>query len=316
MIRDGMVERFEIDEAAQLVLVREGRRTPFPIEDVRLVEPLEPGVNGFVFRGFQKSTGRELAVKVWARRHHDDDRDKVNQGVKEALKASQYPNSVWVFDAGVSKTGHFFAVMEYVAGQRLREWRELANLGLRQAVVRELVRIDREARAAGLFHGDLHDRNIKVLPAEDGRGLRVRIIDPGSSQLARCPDLHQKHLRVLHETIVELLAPFSQARLWEQFAPERVTKLATCRDPVSAPADAAECFSRWHECFLAELPYFLEVLGVFRPLPMPRILVDFSAKYPPGSPVREELMKLEQRYGKEQVAAIAGPPDAWTVKAV
>jgi len=302
--------QFEVNEHHQLVLTREGKSTIVPLKDIVIERPMVPGANGYVFSGYRGS--QQVVVKIWAKRRQGDDRDKLNQGVKELLKASQYPNSARLFDAEVFD-GHLLVVMEFIDGKTLCDWlvSEAPTLGVRSAVARKLLLNDREARRMGLFHGDLHHKNVMVVTGDAQNKVGLRIIDPGASKLMLKTDPHKRHLRKLHETISRLLWPFEIDRLWIGLAPAQWKTINEKHPPELDILGLAELVHDWHWSFLEELPHFLEVRDVHRPLPMKRLFGDYGARYPNGSLVRAELTRLESAHTKEALEDIAGPLGDW-----
>ena len=93
------------------------------------------GGMGAVYRAYQRSTDREVAIKIIDPRQMSDV-NAVRRFLREAKLASQlaHPNTVSVFDFGQSADGYLYLVMELVKGRTLSEILRERPLGLDSAV--------------------------------------------------------------------------------------------------------------------------------------------------------------------------------------
>ncbi len=152
----------------------------------RLEAKVGAGGMGQVFRAFDTTLRRRVAIKV-LRSPRPPDRDgRVERVLREAraVAALDHPGVVAVFDVGEAH-GHPFIVMEYVVGRSLR-----ALIGVREAPLGERLRwlgdIARSlaaAHRAGLVHRDIKPENVMI--REDGA---VKLLDFGIARQLVDPD--------------------------------------------------------------------------------------------------------------------------------
>jgi serine/threonine-protein kinase len=150
--------------------------------DVVLTAQIGRGASGRVYRGHQRSVGRDVAVKILhpelcARTDH------VRRFEREARVASslQHPNVVGVYTAGRLESGMSYIVMEYLDGPSLREALDAAGgvfdldraLGIALQICEGCI----EAHARGIVHRDLKPENV-TLVTRDGCE-HVKIVDFG-----------------------------------------------------------------------------------------------------------------------------------------
>jgi eukaryotic-like serine/threonine-protein kinase len=133
-----------------------------------LRERLGAGAMGTVFRAYDPTLEREVAIKVL---EHGDPRVL---GEARALAKLAHPNVVTVYDAG-ELDGVVYIVMELVAGARLRTWAREPGRGWREIMhaARDAAQGLSAAHDAGLVHRDIKPDNIVV-----GRD-RARVLDFG-----------------------------------------------------------------------------------------------------------------------------------------
>ena len=136
----------------------------------RIIRSLAAGGMARVFLAEDLRLKRQVAVKV-IHPHLADDESFIAQFRQEAILAANlsHPNLVNVFDQGTD-SGSAYLVMEYVAGQTLREViREFGplspkrTLGVLESVLAGLS----AAHQGGILHRDIKPEN--VLLADDGR---------------------------------------------------------------------------------------------------------------------------------------------------
>ena len=141
------------------------------------------GGMGAVYRGEQKTTRQQVAIKVlW--RDLAKDPTEVKRFTREARAASllAHPNSVRVFDFGVdAKSGAFCMIMEYLVGQKLSD-------ALRRSPVLDPVRTVHicsqvakaleEAHRKGIVHRDVKPDNIFLQEIAGERDF-AKILDFG-----------------------------------------------------------------------------------------------------------------------------------------
>jgi hypothetical protein len=141
------------------------------------------GGMGAVYRARQRSLDRRVAIKLlpFELGVREDFAERFRHEA-EALARLNHPGIVAVHDFGQADDGHYFIVMEYVAGTdlaaRLRESGPLQT-DEALAVVRQVCDALEYAHARGVVHRDIKPGNI-LLDAEG----RVKVTDFGLAQLA------------------------------------------------------------------------------------------------------------------------------------
>lgn len=147
----------------------------------QLIELLDSGVQGRVYRAVDRMLSDEgrpavVAVKV-ARAGGAVQR---NEALREAVRAKRvdHENVVRVLDAGDAGGGRVYVVFDYVDGQTLWDWRERRSdaLSHREAarIVRDLACGLAASHRAGLYHLDIHPRNVLMR-----QGDRPTLVDFG-----------------------------------------------------------------------------------------------------------------------------------------
>jgi tetratricopeptide (TPR) repeat protein len=139
------------------------------------------GGQGVVYQAFQKATKRNVAVKVLREGPFAGPADKARFDREvQILGQLQHPHIVAIHDSGES-AGHFFYVMDYIAGQPLdlylagREWSIRESLELFARICEAV----NAAHLRGIIHRDLKPGNIRV----DADG-HPHILDFGLAKVA------------------------------------------------------------------------------------------------------------------------------------
>jgi predicted ATPase len=145
-----------------------------------ILGPLGAGGMGEVYRARDPRLGRELAIKVLARKLSDSKLD-VKRFEREAESASalNHPNIVTIFELGQVESTYYIA-MELVEGELLRDMLRAGPIPL-QTVMRiapQIVDGLAKAHAAGVMHRDLKPENVMI--SRDGL---VKILDFGLAKL-------------------------------------------------------------------------------------------------------------------------------------
>jgi serine/threonine-protein kinase len=147
-----------------------------------LRERIGAGGMGAVYRGWQRSVGREVAVKV-IRSHQSAGAFEIKRFMREAQLTSRlvHPNVVSVIDFGQTTDGLLYLAMELLPGLPLSQvW--AGTPGRRFSPERavdigvQLCDALQVAHDAQIIHRDLKPSNIMVL---DGPGDRVKVLDFG-----------------------------------------------------------------------------------------------------------------------------------------
>lgn len=142
------------------------------------------GGMGAVFRGYDASASRDVAIKL-LRPELVDSVEAVSRFSREARAISrlQHPNCVRVTDVGQTQSGLRYMVMELIVGQSLT-----ASLGRPMPLLRSLD-IGRQilaglehAHTRNVVHRDIKPDNILLARAEHGREM-VKLVDFGIARV-------------------------------------------------------------------------------------------------------------------------------------
>jgi serine/threonine-protein kinase len=151
-------------------------------EKYRIDELLERGGMGAVYRGTQLSVNRPVAVKLIAASvEHSAEHVARFRREAEAMAKLRHPNTVRLFDFGVTEEGQMFMVMELLIGRDLASHlAQAGRLTLPQAlgVVRQIGQSLSEAHAQGIVHRDLKPGNVFLSRIEGGDSF-VKVMDFG-----------------------------------------------------------------------------------------------------------------------------------------
>ena len=152
-----------------------------------LLDLLGAGGMGIVYRAWQRSTAREVAIKILRPLGADVAELVAARFAREAqITASlRSPNTVTIHDFGRLDDGDFFLVMELLHGlpaDALLETRGALPLGLVREIGVQVCRSLTEAHARGVVHRDLKPSNI-ILEATPTGELHVKVLDFGVAKL-------------------------------------------------------------------------------------------------------------------------------------
>jgi eukaryotic-like serine/threonine-protein kinase len=145
-------------------------------------ERLGAGGMGVVYRAWQASVGREVAIKVIAPRPGDDN-NTAKRFLREAKLASQLaqPNIVMVIDFGATDDGTLYLAMELLRGRTLSQVTRAEGPFTPKRVLRiasQLCDALDSAHRGGIVHRDLKPANVMVLDEPAGRDF-VKVLDFG-----------------------------------------------------------------------------------------------------------------------------------------
>jgi hypothetical protein len=139
--------------------------------------PLHQGGQGIVYRAFQESTRRMVAIKLLGggASAAEPARRRFQREVEIAAQLS-HPHIVAVFDSGITADGLPYFVMEYIEGRTLDAYIREEGLSLPEALALCLPVLDAVAFAhrTGVIHRDLKPSNVLV----DGSGS-PKVVDFG-----------------------------------------------------------------------------------------------------------------------------------------
>jgi eukaryotic-like serine/threonine-protein kinase len=153
----------------------------------RMLERIDAGGAGEVWRARDERLGRDVAVKILGKNADESFRERFADEARRAASVS-HPNVVTVFDEGRSN-GESFMVMEYVRGKTLRDIiAERGPLPAHEAarVVAQIAAALDAAHEAGVIHCDVKPANVIL----DEHGT-AKLADFGIARAARGPREHE-----------------------------------------------------------------------------------------------------------------------------
>ncbi len=153
----------------------------------RLAERIGSGGFGVVFRARHLALERDVAVKIFRPAPGNDSAAGLARFQREGASASlvSHPNAVQVFDAGVSREGIVYLVMELLVGRSLAEELRAEGplpLGRAARVTVEMCGALAAAHARGVLHRDIKPENIFLHRGRDGE--TVKVVDFGIAKLS------------------------------------------------------------------------------------------------------------------------------------
>jgi serine/threonine protein kinase len=159
----------------------------------RIASRLGRGGMGMVYRAIQLSVDRPVAVKVISQRFASDTK-VIKRFQREAKLTSklQHPNSIRLYDFGLTETGLPYLVMELLEGHELaREIKNVGQMPLPRAVnlATQVLKALHEAHGHGIVHRDLKPANI-FLHRVAGEGDMVKVMDFGIAKMFRAEGDH------------------------------------------------------------------------------------------------------------------------------
>lgn len=154
--------------------------------DYDLVDIIGRGAMGAVYRGFQRSKNRTVAVKVISARAAQALDEPVKRFVMEARALAAmppHPGIVDIYDYGEDH-GLLFMVLELVTGPSLKEFGRAKRLPAWQVADVSIGVLGAlgEAHEAGVVHRDLKPSNV-VLCSDDPYETRVKVLDFGVAKV-------------------------------------------------------------------------------------------------------------------------------------
>ncbi|MEQ1557776.1 MAG: protein kinase [Methyloglobulus sp.] len=173
------------------------------IDNIKFIDYLGEGANSIVFRGFDELLERDIAIKIWISKLSDT-RDKYIQALREAKKIAslKHHNIVDVYHANSHHQSTISLEMELIKGTTLREYLKSNKISMRflNKIWHQIFDAMSYSYQKGIYHGDLHDRNILIIGDSD-----IKILDFGtslfSSRISNSENRDSKLLLKLFEKI-------------------------------------------------------------------------------------------------------------------
>jgi serine/threonine-protein kinase len=154
----------------------------------RLLRRIAKGGMGEVWSAIDSGLRRNVALKM-LRPEENQARDAVRRFEQEVAATAQltHPNTVRVFDYGVSDDGIWYYAMEYLEGVTLAELvAKEGRLAPQRAlyIAHQVARALSEAHARGIYHRDIKPENI-FLTSPGNEPDFVKVLDFGIAKLTR-----------------------------------------------------------------------------------------------------------------------------------
>src|SRR6266851_7961646 len=152
------------------------------LDSYEIIAPLGAGGMGEVYRAYDTSLKREVAIKVlpayWSR---DPDRLRRFELEDQAAAALNHPNIVSIFHVG-EHDGSPYIVTELLQGETMRDRLRRGPMRLREVLEAgvDIAHGLAAAHDAGIVHRDLKPENLFVI-----KQGRVKILDFGLAKLAQ-----------------------------------------------------------------------------------------------------------------------------------
>jgi|GEM_PF-2632844 len=159
--------------------------TVFP--GYEIVRELHSGAQGIVYQAIQKSTKRQVAIKVVREGPFASRTEKLRFEREIAILAQlRHPNIVTIHDSGEAG-GHAYYVMDYIPGQSLDKWaRTETSIRATLLLFSKLADAVAAAHEQGITHRDLKPGNVQV--DEDGE---PHVLDFGLAKTAGALEVTQ-----------------------------------------------------------------------------------------------------------------------------
>lgn len=157
------------DKVAELLLNRDLQELEKDLEGrFRFVKVLGEGGMGYVLLAEQLRPVRRLvALKLMKPGTADPDTLARFEDERQALALMNHPHIAQIYEAGASRTGRPYFVMEHVKGLPINLHRELQDLSIPEtlALFEELCHAVQHAHQKGIVHRDLKPSNVLVSDA-------------------------------------------------------------------------------------------------------------------------------------------------------
>ncbi|MBL0329104.1 MAG: protein kinase family protein [Bacteroidetes bacterium] len=171
-----------------------------------IIEVVGKGVNGIVYRGRNINLDREEAIKIWNAFNPTDKRDKVRQGLNEALKLAKVNGkfSVQIYSANIHQS-HVVATMEYINGVTLKKFLKDNSPTNIIYILYQYLEAIQETSHGETFHGDAHWENVLIYENKEDKYetyFEIKLCDFGTSFFSGKSYSHNRHWKIVGETIL------------------------------------------------------------------------------------------------------------------
>ncbi len=135
-----------------------------------ILNEIHRGGQGVMYRAIQKSTKREVAIKVLKEGAFAGPRELARfEREVQILASLRHPNIVAVHESGTAAAGNFYFVMDYIAGRPLDRYmkerrRDAAGISTNETLIlfAKICDAVNAAHLRGVIHRDLKPANVRV----------------------------------------------------------------------------------------------------------------------------------------------------------
>lgn len=163
-----------------------------------IVSVLGRGGMGVVYKGNQVDIGRMVAIKtLHISKIVDSNTIQRFRSEAQAVSRVRHPNTVMLYDFGVSEEGVPYLVMDMIEGRSfrdvLKENAPLLNLGRVNNVFQQVCAALNSAHDSGIIHRDLKPENIMICQRQ-GQTDWVYVLDFGIAGMMEAPDKERQEI--------------------------------------------------------------------------------------------------------------------------
>jgi eukaryotic-like serine/threonine-protein kinase len=166
------------------------------VGNYRLIERIGEGGCGVVFRAEQEQPiQRRVALKIIKPGMDTDDVIARFERERQALALMEHPGIAKVFDAGQTKSGRPYFVMELISGTKITEYCDQQRLTVcdRLKLFGQVCHAIQHAHQKGIIHRDIKPSNILVATSQDG-AIQPVVIDFGVAKATGSVNLTDRTL--------------------------------------------------------------------------------------------------------------------------
>lgn len=173
----------------------------FHLEDYEILHQLGSGANAVVFKVFNKKLHRYEALKIWKPKQNQSSFNEMifkSEAQKNARLNSD--NVARLYYIGTESNLHY-ALVEYCEGISLNNYltKNKCSYIQRLFLLSLILSVVSEMYDKGIYHGDLHSKNIMV------SGNNIKILDFGSSIFWGKENLKKRDAQLLFDLSVEVV---------------------------------------------------------------------------------------------------------------
>lgn len=175
----------------------------------KIIKELGRGANGVVFLAQNTTLEREEAIKVWLKLRSTDRRNKLKQGLREAIKLARVNgnNAVQIYSAQIVG-GAVVATMEYIDGETLEKFCERNKDPIARLWAAWMyLGIIEKTTTPETCHGDPHWGNVLVFKESKDKyheQMRMKLCDFGTSIYSTKATSQTRHWRLVKETVLRV----------------------------------------------------------------------------------------------------------------